>query len=355
MTQYHATPETLDSILPRLAAGDTVVFAPGRYTHPIQLHGVAGTAAAPITLRAMPGAIITAHADPAAYSIEPYRLDGNLAAQERQQAGLFPSQKSLLTKGQLSIKDSRHLVLDGFRFEQAWPTHIRIENSQHLTVRNSQFEGGTYAITAFGEQTQHLTFDRVSWRQDARIWNGIPWASIHGSPPEDAKVDPQNDWRLFDGGFFTGWSIKGDIAFTRLDVRDAFNGIQMFRQGPNEAALSQNIRISDSRFERIRDNVIEPEQGGHRWIIENNRFTQVYKPFAFEHDDPSVYTGFVLRNNVIAMPGRPGPQGDIHTQMRVFKFPPGVELVDGLSCQDNRVTPPQVEGAQILQRCQQRS
>ena len=324
MTEHRATPDTLARLLPTLTPGDTLVLQPGRYTQPIALTGLHGTKDRPITLRAEPGAILTAHENPADYRLEDYRLRANQMAQERQAQGLFPSQFTMVGEARMTLEGSRHIVLDGLQFREHWPTHLLLRDSQHITVKNSQFEGGTYAIAAFGESTQGLRFDTVSWRQDARIWNGVPWASIHGAPPENPPVDVARDWRLFDGGFFTAWSIKGDVQFSKLDVRDAFNGIQMFRSGPNVETLSQHISVRDSHFERIRDNVIEPEQGGSHWRVENNRMLDVYKPFAFESGDPQCYEDFVVRGNHVRL-GTPGPVGDPNRTAMLVKLPGGME------------------------------
>ena len=54
--EVHVSPGNVDASLSNIEAGDTVWLAEARYTTPIILQGLEGTASKPITVAAAPGA-----------------------------------------------------------------------------------------------------------------------------------------------------------------------------------------------------------------------------------------------------------------------------------------------------------
>lgn len=50
--EFHATPDTYRSMVPRLSAGDTILLEPGNYLFGLTLHGLMGTPDEPIVIRA---------------------------------------------------------------------------------------------------------------------------------------------------------------------------------------------------------------------------------------------------------------------------------------------------------------
>ena len=142
---------------------------------------------------------------------------------------------------------------------------------------------------------------RLRLRQDVssdhRMWNSIPWKAIHGSRDNSGeKVDPDNDFRAWDGDFFRAWDVAGNIIIRDNRISDAFNAIHFFNRidelapGVDPKGLkynggrraSANILIENNTFTRIRDNAIEPEDYAWNWVVRHNVFADCYRPFSLE-------------------------------------------------------------------------
>lgn len=323
MRELRVTPETAQEILEQATAGDVIVFAPGRYTTPLTLSDKHGTEQQPITLRGEPGAVFTPHATDAEYNPEADRIEANEIAKARQDNGKFPCLFDIIDHAQLTVDRSRHVVIEGMEFKQGWPTHIYVNESPSVTIRNTKMQDGTYAIALNGEATRNINIDHVSWVQDPvpdHLWRTVAWKDIHGAPPDEPPVNVQNDSRILDGQFVSIRNTGGHIAITDSFVSDAFNVMRMTKTGPHVDDLNNDITVTGNIFERIRDNVVDAEQGGRNWQFSANDFRQAYKPIALESSDPAAYQNFRFTHNFINIADRPGPPNDEHHGTCVFKI-----------------------------------
>ena len=95
------------------------------------------------------------------------------------------------------------------------------------------------------------------------------------------KVDVENDYRLFDGDFFRSNEISGGVTIRHCIVKAAFNGVHGFNTSA-QAVLNRDFHIHHNRFEQIRDNVFEPEDGASNWWFHHNDMIDVHKWFSIE-------------------------------------------------------------------------
>jgi hypothetical protein len=66
-------------------------------------------------------------------------------------------------------------------------------------------------------------------------------------------------------------------------VRDAYNAIRMVVRNPDICdACNWNVEICDNRFERIRDNPIEPEGHALNWFVHDNQFVNCHAWFSLD-------------------------------------------------------------------------
>jgi hypothetical protein len=193
--------------------------------------------------------------------------------------------------GHLKLLRCRHVRIQGFHFEQSWPTHIALDDCQQIEIAKCTFLDATFAIGATGRSTRGLTIEDCSWTQDRvlnRIWREIPWYRIHGAPendpPEDEDdplVDIENDWRLFDGDFFRADGITGDVTIRGCRIERCFNAIHLFNDD-SDLALARDVHVHDCTFVEVRDNVLEPEKVASNWWFHHNKLFNVHKWFSFE-------------------------------------------------------------------------
>ena len=320
------TPENIQNKLDNIRPGDIVVFSPGLYTAPLLLKDKYGTSEAPIRLIAEAGAIITMYNQGLKSCteiefFEQHRLRANKVAKGIQDMGKFPKTTNAIHDAMFTLDNSEHISLEGFMFEKTWPTHVFINNCRHISVTNCEFRDGTFAVGASGENTHDIHIQSCSWVQDTisgRMWSEIEWKRIHGDIPEH-NVDVKNDFRLFDGSFFRGKSIAGDVTISKCKIHSAFNAIRLTRHGPNSNMLSHNILVHDCSFYEIKDNILEPEEGGSNWTFKNNIIEKSYRPIALETKQKGRYKNFLIQGNAFDLRDKPGPPTETHDKPAVFK------------------------------------
>ena len=284
MADILVTPLDAQEKLRRLGPGDTAIFGPGRYTDILNLKDQHGHAGKPIRLVADGSATITQNV-----SAEDYRIEGNRRSklvQDETPSG-YPGLWRWIDEGRLQIKNCSFVEITGLRFEEAWPTHLYLKDSHHISVEKCEFLDGTFAIGAKGAATQYLTILDCSWIQDrspGRIWRGIPWYRIHGVPGTEEDypaVDLDRDWRLFDGDFFRSVDIAGDVEIGRCAIRQCFNAIHGYNSN-RDAGLNRNFNIHHCLFQEVRDNALEPEYRVTNWWFHHNRLVDVHKWFSIQ-------------------------------------------------------------------------
>ncbi|QQS11184.1 MAG: hypothetical protein IPK81_16535 [Rhodospirillales bacterium] len=145
--------------------------------------------------------------------------------------------------------------------------------------------GSSYAFYAIGrearpaaEGTRRLRFRRCHWLQDVTrndLWNKVRWAQVHGVGPGTGG------YRLYDGSFFNGYDIPGDVEFDGCAVEHAFNGIHFFNEDLS-GDRACDVHVHDCTFSNVRDNPIEPESRARNWWIHHNAFVDCHKWFSLE-------------------------------------------------------------------------
>ncbi len=291
MRTITTNPEDAQYDLDRACPGDTIIFANGFYYAPLTLRHCHGTEDDPVVLRGSRNAVFTME-----MPAEDFREEGNRMARQVQREGTlgdgYPGLWPWLMEGRLRLESCSHVRVEGFKFVRSWPTHLAIRDSQHVRVGDCEFEDATFAIAASGTSTRFIDIHRCTWLQDpqpGRIWQQIPWQQIHGAPPDDPPVNVAQDWRLFDGDFFRGEEIAGDVTISHCQIGQAFNAIHLFNDH-NDPDLCTNVNVHHCTFFEIRDNVIETEKSARNWWFHHNVICNCHKWFSFElYRNPYIY------------------------------------------------------------------
>lgn len=284
--------------LNRAGPGDTVALLPGNFGGTVILNR-SGAAGKPITICAQ---------NPE----QPPLLDGGRTPQDASHGGMEPLDGEFAF---LKLFRVRHLVIDGLRFANCWPTAIFLRSVQDLVIRNCQGEGGRYFIYARQltlEPTKNITIERCRWVQDAMfdMWEGrTTWQEVKAKPGFPDKSH-------FNGGFFGSYNIEGGLTIRECDIRHAFNVIRMDMdeklislddQGAPVIPRNRDVAIYQNRFSFVRDNAIEPERGAHNWYVFNNHFYNHHA--VFSTDMVAMRDVFYIANWILndRRPGRVGP------------------------------------------------
>ena len=212
--------------------------------------------------------------------------------------------------------------------ERSWPTLIALDGCQDVLISGCDLQDGTFAVGAARPETRGLTIEDTRWVQDGRpgrMWREIAWARIHGDPEEDGPVDVERDWRLFDGDFFRGEGIRGEVTIRRCTVAAAFNAIHLFNP-TRDLELARDVQVHDCVFQEIRDNVLEPETVAFNWWFYQNEIVNAHKWFSFECRRSGYFYVFANRAWFDSVPG---PLDDTHRGGGVFKLSKRVEAARG--------------------------
>lgn len=280
MTDYPVAPETFQAVLDRASAGDRVQLTPGTYDDVYTISRRRGEEGRPIVIEPAPGV------DPAecmisrGVSAEAFRRKSNRLAQCSLEIGYdFPGLYPWIDDASLRIYRCQHVVVRGLAFSKSWPTHIFIESAADIVIQECAFEDATFCIGALGAVTRDILIENCTWTQDTvpdRLWHRIPWHRVHGETVEEEK-----DYRLFDGDFFRSNEISGGVTIRHCMIKAAFNAIHGFNTSA-QAELNRDFHIHHNRFEQIRDNVFEPEDGASNWWFHHNDMIDVHKWFSIE-------------------------------------------------------------------------
>ncbi len=346
-----ACPASVQAKIRVLEPGACLTLLPGCYDKPITTVGLRGSKDHKITIRGNTGADCwwdkkapQREADATAEAVitsditaETFRTLANKAAARKQAAGSFPGLYYLADEACLYLRDCQHVVIENLFFQDCWPTALYLDNCQDITVKACQFRRGTYAIGATGQDTRQITVVDCRWQQYPQNndghWKTIPWHRIHGDventndPSDDGVVDLEKDYRHLDGDFFVAWRIAGFVTLRRNLIEDAFNAIHMFNHKKNPSEdLNLNVVIEENRFERIRDNAVEPEYGAWNWVIRNNILIDVYSWFSLEMERSGWFYiyGNLAWHTQMPGPGENPPEGiekDKRTGGGIFKLP----------------------------------
>ncbi|MEP3333298.1 hypothetical protein [Sedimentitalea sp.] len=314
LTNILVNPETFQEALDKASAGDRIQLQSGKYDRVYTISRRRGTSTNQITIE--PAREI----DPQeckigqGISAEEFRPTSNRLAQKSLDIGYsFPGLYPWIDDACLRIFRCEHVTVKGLHFCQSWPTHIFVEASRDIVIQDCHFEDATFCIGASGSVTRDITVEHCTWTQDTvphRIWQQIPWYRIHGG-----AVDLTGDYRLFDGDFFRSNEISGGVTIRHCEIKAAFNAIHGYNTSL-QAPLNRDFNIYHNRFEQIRDNVFEPEDGASNWWFHHNDLIDVHKWFSIE----CVTRGsmFIFSNT-----------GTFHTQQGSNPFPGDIDENNG--------------------------
>jgi len=241
---------------------------------------------------------------------------------EKEEDRPYPGLHHIADRALLVIRNCSYLRIREFSLMRGWPTLIYIENSHHICLEDLSLVDGTFAIFCRGEDCHEIQVSNCRWVQDKSkkmLWQGCAWRQIHNPP-----VDPEGDFRAFDGGFFHGDKISGNVLIENNVISDAFNGIQLWSYDPDEypleklLTLNRNVVIRNNSFYNIRDNAVEPERSAYNWWVYHNNINNCHKAFSL---DLTVYQYVYIFGNLIWSDSRQGaPSGDDNRGGAVFKL-----------------------------------
>lgn len=272
MSHLVAHPGTLQDVAARARPGDRITLTAGDYG-PVSLSGLQG----PLNIAGEPGVVFNG-----GRRRQDFDAEANAEAKRVQDKGEYPGVYEIGMRGQLVLRHCRDIVLSGFAFRGCWPSCIAIDNCQRIQLDHIDFAEGTFAIYVQGCQTRGLLVEHCSFLQDISeddMWRRIDWVRIHSGTP----VKP-TDVRSLDGDFLRAWGIAGDVIVRHCTIRHAFNGVHIFHadENGNGSHSSRNVHIHDNRFDYIRDNAVEPEDGGMNWWVFHNDVFNCHKIFSLE-------------------------------------------------------------------------
>ncbi|WP_434054931.1 MAG: hypothetical protein RDA78_08710 [Roseibium sp.] len=280
MTDFLVKPETFQAALDQASAGDKVQLTPGTYDGVYTISRRRGTEDRPIVIEPALGVDPGACKISQGVSADTFRPISNRLAKYALEIGYdFPGLYPWIDDASLRIYRCQHVIVRNLVFSKAWPTHIFIESAADISIQNCAFEDATFCIGALGAVTRDILIEHCTWTQDTvpdRLWHRIPWFRVHGE-----TVDEEKDYRLFDGDFFRSNEIAGGVTIRHCSIRSAFNAIHGYNTSA-EARLNRDFHIHHNRFEQIRDNVFEPEDGASNWWFHHNDMIDVHKWFSIE-------------------------------------------------------------------------
>jgi hypothetical protein len=256
-------------------AGDVIAVMPGYYGLPVLLKGCNHVA-----IRAGAPGMVDGGRRPSPYGLS-----------ERPEHGP-PDKPSACDPAFLQMFDCNDIIVDGLTLANFWPVIFFIKNSRNITIRNCRMKHATFAIFVKGgsdeshdDGTAGYLIEGNSWQQDDtadhKLWAEYDWAEAHGGEGSSGLL------RYFNGAFFGAKAISGDVIIRGNTITDAYNGIRMKAgdQPPSPdklPRLNANVHIYRNRFERIRDNPIEPEVYALDWHVRHNELIDCHSWFSFD-------------------------------------------------------------------------
>lgn len=306
-----AGPDTLEQAIRQAGPGTTIELRPDTTYGPLRVSGIRVDPARPIVIDGGGKATFDGGT-----SLEAFRLHAAQVARDTRRSGKYPGIYPIANDAVLTIEHCAGLVFRDILFRNAWPTAIYVDDSHDLAFDWLDGLGSTYFIYAVGAATRNLKITNCHWLQDPRLWRDVLWADVHEDYDPD---DPENKYtgdRAYDGSFFCGLRIAGDVEIASCHVEHAFNGVHLFNQN-RDPTLARNVHVHRCCFEFIKDNPIEAENSACNWWIHDNQFFNAHKWFSMELARAGWF--YIYRNRGW-FTERPGPEREKNSGGAVFKF-----------------------------------
>jgi hypothetical protein len=312
MERIVRSPEDLQAACRDAQPGDVILVHARTYpgVQAVKLKDVRGTPDRPLVIRAADDGWISGAASP-----NPFW--GELPPAQR-----GPSKPTTEDFAFLVIIGCAHVVIEGLKLREFWPSILSVKDSHHVTIRNCTLRHGTYAIFAKGSRTSHLLIEGNEWQQDDSpdhaLWTRLDWARAHGGENSDGLL------RYYNGSFLSTKGIRGQVVVRGNRVMDAYNGVRMKSDdispsGPVPPTdVNADVHIFDNDFVRIRDNPIEPEGSAWNWHVRHNRLVDCHSWFSFDGVRGGRWYFYGNTGRFESRQGQPGQPA--HAMGRVLKL-----------------------------------
>lgn len=289
----------------QLQGGDVVQFLDNKYwpplnsvgsgtqadAMPIRLEGLTATPDNPITIRGLDGRTI---------------LCGSNAA-----VPLYPDLPRDDDFAFFQILDCEGIVIENFQVESCWPCFVYMERSRYVSVRNIKAIDSLYFVFARGEGCRNILVEGCDWTQDpsGAVWSQVTWEQTHHVL-----------YRYLNGALLGADGIAGGVVFRGNSVRYAYNAMRLRARGEAiDGRLNVDIEVYGNRFDRVRDNVVEPEGTATNLWIHHNSICNAHAWLSFDGVGGGYWA--VFANNGW-FTEKPGTVIDDNTGGRVLKFDP---------------------------------
>ena len=222
-------PKTVQGCLDKAGPGDVIVLRPGRYIEGLRLIGRRGNPVCPITIRALPGAVIDGGVS---FTIFNHRAQ-LVAKADWLRGHRPPGIQSIALEAMLTIDSCEHVRVKGLAFRAAWPTAVLVDTSSNVTLTGLRIRDSAFAFLLHGEPTRGIVIERCLWVQDTTrgdLWRRTAWDRIHGADWHEADV------RGLDGDYVRSYRIAGDLTVRYNRILHAFNGVHCFNRRPDYPA-----------------------------------------------------------------------------------------------------------------------
>jgi hypothetical protein len=167
-------PKTVQGCLDKAGPGDVIVLRPGRYIEGLRLIGRRGNPVCPITIRALPGAVIDG-----GVSFTIFNHRAQLVAKADWLLGHRPPGiQSIALEAMLTIDSCEHVRVEGLAFRAAWPTAVLVDTSSNVTLTGLRIRDSAFAFLLHGEPTRGIVIERCTWLQDTTrgdLWRRTAW------------------------------------------------------------------------------------------------------------------------------------------------------------------------------------
>lgn len=304
-----AGPDTLEHVIRQADPGTTIELRPGTYGR-LRVSGVRNDPARPIVVDGGGTATFSCGT-----SLEAFKPRAAQVARETKRSGRYPGIYPIAHEAALTIEHCAGLEFRNILFRNAWPTAIYVDDCHDLAFDWLDGLGSTYFIYAVGAATRNLRITYCHWLQDQRLWREVLWRDVHENSNPTIDGNYTGD-RAFDGTFFCGVRIAGDIEIANCHIEHAFNGVHLFNQN-RDPSLARNVHVHRCCFEFIKDNPIEPEDCAVNWWVHDNQFFNAHKWFSME----LARAGWIyIYRNRGWFTEKPGPWNEKNNGGAVFKF-----------------------------------
>lgn len=211
----------------------------------------------------------------------------------------------------LRFTDCQWVEISGFDVSESWPCFIFLNNCRYVTIRDITARGSQYLIYATGSNCHHIEVKNVSWHQDntGSLWRNTAWFDVkYGA------------YKYYNGAIFGSKDILGGVVVRNCETFDSFNAVRMTGKCKETPNCNWNVEITDSRFFRTRDNVVEPEKSARNWWVHGNEVVDCHAWFSLDEVKGGYWYWFNNTGRDLTKPGEPG---DPNSGGKVFKFAEG--------------------------------